>query len=215
MEGGRIFRTCNRRIPTLTRSRARSTAGDGYRFATAHATIPQRFAVRYRKRRRSSKTRVLSSRSRSQRIKWSTTFYFQPQSKPRIAVLPAHSARLPQTSAFLLRSSKTCLHLSSCSDFLEGPALRPVQRTAAGDVCPPWQAGDPQHRSGQPVHRRGVHWRADQRRDRRQPWTAGALGGTTCSSSGFGAALNTRWYICGPTKASARPRFDRPPLGLL
>jgi putative transposase len=36
-------------------------------------------------------------------------------------------------------------------------------------------------------------------------WTARALGGTTCSSSGFGAALNTRRCICGPTKASATP----------
>src|ERR1700724_2735055 len=36
-------------------------------------------------------------------------------------------------------------------------------------------------------------------------WTAGALGGTTGSSSGFGAALNTRRCICGPTKASATP----------
>ena len=34
---------------------------------------------------------------------------------------------------------------------------------------------------------------------------SGALGGTTCSSSGFGAALNTRRCICGPTKASATP----------
>src|SRR5258705_4465940 len=29
-------------------------------------------------------------------------------------------------------------------------------------------------------------------------------GGTTCSSSGCGAASNTRRYICGPTKALAR-----------
>src|SRR5438309_2616748 len=29
-------------------------------------------------------------------------------------------------------------------------------------------------------------------------------GGTTCSSSGCGAASNTRRYICGPTKASAK-----------
>ena len=36
-------------------------------------------------------------------------------------------------------------------------------------------------------------------------WTARALGGTTCSSSGCGAALNTRRCICGPTKASATP----------
>ena len=31
------------------------------------------------------------------------------------------------------------------------------------------------------------------------------LGGTTCSSSGCGAASNTRRCICGPTTASARP----------
>jgi putative transposase len=36
-------------------------------------------------------------------------------------------------------------------------------------------------------------------------WTARALGGTTCSSSGCGAALNMRRCICGPTKASATP----------
>ncbi len=29
--------------------------------------------------------------------------------------------------------------------------------------------------------------------------------GTTCSSSGFGAASNTRRCICGPTTASAKP----------
>src|SRR5258707_4517316 len=29
-------------------------------------------------------------------------------------------------------------------------------------------------------------------------------GGTTCSSSGCGAASNTRRYICGPTKALAK-----------
>ena len=36
-------------------------------------------------------------------------------------------------------------------------------------------------------------------------WTAKALGGTTCSSSGCGAASNTRRCIYGPTKASATP----------
>lgn len=33
---------------------------------------------------------------------------------------------------------------------------------------------------------------------------AKGAGGTTCSSSGCGAASSTRWYSCGPTKASAR-----------
>jgi len=35
-------------------------------------------------------------------------------------------------------------------------------------------------------------------------WTARARGATTCSSSGCGAASNTRMCTCGPTKASAR-----------
>ena len=39
----------------------------------------------------------------------------------------------------------------------------------------------------------------------RSAWMARAHGGTTCSSSGFGAASNTRRCICGPTTASARP----------
>ena len=39
----------------------------------------------------------------------------------------------------------------------------------------------------------------------RSAWTARAPGGTTCSSSGCGAASNTRRCICGPTTASARP----------
>ena len=39
----------------------------------------------------------------------------------------------------------------------------------------------------------------------RSAWTAKAPGATTCSSSGSGAASNTRRSICGPTTASARP----------
>lgn len=35
-------------------------------------------------------------------------------------------------------------------------------------------------------------------------WTARARGGTTCSSSGCGAASSTRRCICGPTTASVR-----------
>ncbi len=35
-------------------------------------------------------------------------------------------------------------------------------------------------------------------------WTAGAPGGTTCSSSGCGPASNTRRFICGPTRTSAK-----------
>ena len=51
-------------------------------------------------------------------------------------------------------------------------------------------------------------------------WTAKAPGGTTCSSSGCGAASNTRRCICGPTTASAEARtsigryldfYNRPP----
>ena len=36
-------------------------------------------------------------------------------------------------------------------------------------------------------------------------WTARALGATTCSSNGCGAASNTRRYTCEPMKPSARP----------
>ena len=39
----------------------------------------------------------------------------------------------------------------------------------------------------------------------RSVWTAKGLGGITSSSSGYGAASNTRRCICGPTTASARP----------
>jgi hypothetical protein len=39
----------------------------------------------------------------------------------------------------------------------------------------------------------------------RSAWTARGHGGTTCSSSGYGAASNTRRCICGPMTASARP----------
>ena len=39
----------------------------------------------------------------------------------------------------------------------------------------------------------------------RSAWTAKGPGGTTCSSSGCGAASNTRRCICGPMTASARP----------
>ena len=39
----------------------------------------------------------------------------------------------------------------------------------------------------------------------RSAWTAKGLGGTTSSSSDYGAASNTRRCICGPTTASARP----------
>ena len=39
----------------------------------------------------------------------------------------------------------------------------------------------------------------------RSAWTAKAPGATTSSSSGCGAASNTRRCICGPTTASARP----------
>ena len=67
------------------------------------------------------------------------------------------------------------------------------------------QAGHLQHRSGLAVHRRGLHRRARQQRHCDQHGRQRALGGTTCSSSGCGAASNTRRCICGPTTASARP----------
>ena len=50
------------------------------------------------------------------------------------------------------------------------------------------QAGDIQHGSGQPVHRQGVHRRADEATPSPSAWTARAPGATTCSSSGYGAA---------------------------
>src|SRR4051812_3308165 len=39
----------------------------------------------------------------------------------------------------------------------------------------------------------------------RSAWMARGPGGITCSSSGYGAASNTRRCICGPMTASARP----------
>nr|GAJ37686.1 transposase insM for insertion sequence element IS600 [Bradyrhizobium sp. DOA9] len=40
-------------------------------------------------------------------------------------------------------------------------------------------------------------------------WTAGSPGGITCSLSGCGAASNTRRFICGPTRKSAKPCLHR------
>ena len=65
------------------------------------------------------------------------------------------------------------------------------------------QARHLQYRSGLAVHRLGLHWRAYET-TLRSAWTAKELGGTMSSSSGCGAASNTRRCICGPTTASAR-----------
>ena len=59
---------------------------------------------------------------------------------------------------------------------------------------------------GSPVHGRGLHRRARQQRHRDQHGWQRAPGGTTCSSSGCGAASNTRRCICAPTTASAEAR---------
>ena len=47
--------------------------------------------------------------------------------------------------------------------------------TLRGRSRSPRQAGYLQHGSGQPVHRRGIHWRADQKRDRHQHGRQGRL----------------------------------------
>ena len=63
-----------------------------------------------------------------------------------------------------------------CVEALE-EALRPLR-----------QAGDLQHRSGQPVHQCRLHRRADRTTASRSAWTARAGAWTTSSSSGCGEA---------------------------
>ena len=70
---------------------------------------------------------------------------------------------------------------------------------------PARQAGDLQHRPGQPVHQRPPSPGADRTPTSRSAWTARAPGATTSSSSGSGGRSNTRRSTCAPTPASPRP----------
>ncbi len=78
-----------------------------------------------------------------------------------------------------------------------------LRRDAAGRACSPRQAGYLQHRQGSQftgsaftgvLANNGIAISMDGK----------GLGGTTSSSSGCGAASNTRKFICGPTTASAK-----------
>ena len=80
-----------------------------------------------------------------------------------------------------------------------------LPRGAGGGAGQLRQAGDLQHRSGQPVHQRRLHRPADRRTRSPSAWMAAARGATTSSSSGCGGRSNTRRSICAPTTASARP----------
>ena len=80
-----------------------------------------------------------------------------------------------------------------------------LHRGAGGGPGPSWQAGDLQHRSGQPVHQRRLHRRSSQRTASRSAWMAKAPGATTSSSSGSGDPSNTRRSTCRPTTRSPRP----------
>jgi hypothetical protein len=80
-----------------------------------------------------------------------------------------------------------------------------LRRGAGGGLGQTRQAGDLQHRSGQPVHQRGLHRRADERTPSPSAWTARAPGATTCSSSGCGVVKYEEVYL-----RAYRPRLDRP-----
>ena len=85
-----------------------------------------------------------------------------------------------------------------------------LRRDAGGRSGTPRQAGHLQHRPGSPVHRRGLHRRADQKRHRDQHGRQGRLAGQCLRR----AAVAQR-QIRGGVSASLRqrqrgPRFDRP-----
>ena len=80
-----------------------------------------------------------------------------------------------------------------------------LRRDAGGCPGPSRQAGNLQHRSGLAVHRLRPSPACSPAMASPSAWTARALGATTCSSNGCGAASNTRRYTCEPTKPSARP----------
>ena len=80
-----------------------------------------------------------------------------------------------------------------------------LRRDAGECTLSPRQAGDLQHGSRQPVHRCGIHRRADQKRDCRQHGRQAAPRATTSLSSGCGALSNTRRCISEPTTPRPRP----------
>ena len=80
-----------------------------------------------------------------------------------------------------------------------------LRRDVGGCLGSSRQAGHLQHRPGLAVHRQRPSPACSPRTASRSAWTARAPGATTCSSSGCGAASNTRRFICAPTTASAKP----------
>ena len=80
-----------------------------------------------------------------------------------------------------------------------------LRRDAGGRLGSSRQAGHLQYRPGFAVHRLRPSPACSPTTALRSAWTAKVPGGTTSSSSGCGAASNTRRSICGPTTASARP----------
>ena len=80
-----------------------------------------------------------------------------------------------------------------------------LRRDAGGRSGASRQAGHLQHGPGLASSRARHSPACSPTTALRSAWTARAPGGTTCSSSGCGAASNTRRCTCGPTTASARP----------
>src|ERR1700760_4963552 len=80
---------------------------------------------------------------------------------------------------------------------------------------PLWQAADSQHRSRQPVRRRGVHCRADQKRDRHQYGWQGRLARQRVRRAALAQRQIRGGVSAGLRRRQRRPRFDRSLLGLL
>jgi putative transposase len=78
-----------------------------------------------------------------------------------------------------------------------------LRRGAGGSFSETRQAGDIQHRSGQPVHQRGVHRRADRQQDRHQHGWQGRVARQRLRRAHLENRSSTRRFICTPTTASA------------
>src|SRR5262249_55461134 len=76
--------------------------------------------------------------------------------------------------------------------------------SARGGGSTPWQAGNLQHRPGQPVYQPGVHRLACCCWSPKCRWTDADGGWTTCSSRGCGARSSTRTSISRATATVAR-----------
>jgi len=104
---------------------------------------------------------------------------------------------IPMARGF--RLSAVCSTGSAVACCRGGCRSRWRRRFASRPCRMPWlatQAGNLQHRPGLAVHRSGLHRRACRQRHRDQHGGKGGLAGQTCSSNGYGAASNTRRFIC-------------------